>query len=146
MSKPSIRRYRADFIKDAGGVGIGITEHGGMWDKETIAVHSLYVDKEISNKEASLIIFQRIFNELEEGEGAILQMNRYSFRKQWDKPYRAVMNVQFIETFRGRIKQTNTLAHDAIRRQSDISEVFEEPMCFDVIELEKEEIKEKGDD
>lgn len=134
-----IRRFRADYIKTENGTGIGIVEYGSRWDDETLAIHSLYVNKNISNLDASMIIFKRVFYALNEGEDAILQMNRFSFAKDWDKPFRDQLKIKHIETVRGRMYQASLLAHDALKRQSDISEVFDEPMRFSPIRQQKEE-------
>lgn len=135
-----LRRFRADYIKTEEGTGIGIVEYASpQWDRETIAIHSLYVDKNISNRDASIVIFERVYNDLKEDQGAILQMSKFSFAKDWDKPYRQRMNVMKIETFRGRMYQAMLLAGDALRRKADISEVFDEPFHFSVIQQTREE-------
>ncbi|MGM8212123.1 hypothetical protein ACLIBH_04920 [Virgibacillus sp. W0430] len=136
-----IRRFRADYIRGDSETGIGIVEMGAHWDNETIAIHSIYVDKRLSNRDASIVIFQRIYNELAEDEGAVLQMNKYSYRKGYDKPYRNRLAVHHIETIRGRVLQANLLAKDAIERKSDIVEVFDESFKFSVVQQEKEERK-----
>lgn len=137
-----IRRFRADYIKSDEGTGIGITEHDPSfktnWNAGTIGIHSIYSDKNLSNRDASIIIFQRIYNDLKLDEHAILQMNKFSYRKAWDKPYRDKLNIFHIETFRGRTYQSMLLARDALERCSDISETFDNPMEFSVIKQVKE--------
>lgn len=133
-----MRRFRADYIKRGNEVGIGITEHTQHWDKETIAIHSLYIDGDWSNREISVNIFQRICNLLKDNEHALIQMHKYSFKKGYDLPYRNRLCVQNIESFRGRSFQSWLLADDALRRKTDICTVFDEPFHFSVIEAEKE--------
>ena len=134
-----IRRFRADFIKSDEGTGLAIVEYGSHWDAETLAIHSIYDANNLSNKDASMIIFQRIYRDLTDGEQALLQMSRFSYRKGYDKPYRDRLKIQNVETIRGRMYQARLLAEDAIKRKTSISEVFDEPFRFSVVKQEKEE-------
>lgn len=144
MTATNSRRYRADYYKSQEGTGIGIVEYGARWDAETVAIHSLFIDKNVSNRDASVVVFQTIYNELETGQFALLQMNKYSYRKEWDKPYRSRLRTQFIEATRGRVYHANLLARDALKRGYDVEERFTEPFSFSVVQQEKIE-KERGE-
>jgi len=134
-----LRRFRAEFIKSDAGVGIGIVEHDRSWNEQTVAIQSLYEPRNISNRDATMIILQTIYNDLGDDEGAVLQMSKYSQRKDLARPFRKRLSAQRITGNRGQLYQAQLLAEDAIRRQSDIYERFAEPMRFSVIEQEKEE-------
>src|SRR5699024_12587081 len=95
-----IRRFRADFIKSDEGTGLAIVEYGSHWDAETLAIHSIYDANNLSNKDASTIIFQRIYRDLTDGEQALLQMSRFSYRKGYDKPYHDRLKIQKDEKIR----------------------------------------------
>lgn len=140
----SIRRFRADYIKTDEGTGVGIVEYNGKhrgynWELDVKAIHSLYVDQNISNRDAQATIYQFISNQLVDDEHAILQMNKFSRRQNHHLAYKNKISVYHIEYFRGRIFHANLLAEDAIRRKSDVSETFDEPMQFSIIQAEKEE-------
>ena len=138
------RRFRADYIKTDEGTGIGIVEYEGKhknynWELDVKAIHSLYVDQNISNRDTQVTIYQFISNQLADDEHAILQMNKFSRRQNHHLAYKNKISVHHIEYFRGRIFHARLLADDAIKRKSDISETFEEAMSFSIIQQEKEE-------
>lgn len=140
----SIRRFRADYIKTDEGTGIGIVEYGGKhrgynWELDVRAIHSLYVEQNISNRDSQVMIYQFISNQLADDEHAILQMNKFSRRQNHHLAYKNKISVHHTEYFRGRIFHARLLADDAIKRKSDISETFEEAMSFSIIQQEKEE-------
>jgi|SRR5699024_4840137 len=136
-NKPRI--FQADYIKQGNAVGIGIAETDFHNYNEIIAIQSLYVNKDISNRDASIIVFQRIYDELDDGELAILRMVKYTHTKGWDAPYRMKLRVRHVDGIRGQVYQTELLARDALSRKTDIEERFEEPFLFSVIEQEREE-------
>src|SRR5699024_12558255 len=78
-------------------------------------------------------------NQLAEDEFAILQMNKFSRQHNRHLPYKNKISVQHVEHFRGRNFHARLLAIDALKRKTDISEVFDEPMQFSIIEQEQEE-------
>ena len=136
------RRFRADYLKGEG-TGIGIVEHGGKhkkynWELDVRAIHSFYIKEKLSNRDAQVAIFQFISNQLAEDEFAILQMNKFSRQQNRHLPYKNKISVHHIEHFRGRILHARLLASDALRRKTDISEAFDEPMQFSIIQAEKE--------
>lgn len=138
----SIRRFRADYIKTDEGTGIGIVEYEGKhkkynWELDVKAIHSLYVKQDISNRDAQVTIYQFISNQLADDEHAILQINKFSRRQNYHLAYKNKISVHHIEYFRGRIFHARLLAEDAIKRKSDISETFDEPMQFSIIQAEK---------
>src|SRR5699024_4662085 len=138
-----VSRLRADYVK-GDGTGIGIVEHGGKqkkynWEMDVRAIHSFYVEEKISNRDAQVAIFQFIRNQLADDEFAILQMNKFSRQFGRHSPYENKISVQHVEHFRGRNLHTRLLAIDALKRKTDISEVFDEPMQFSVIKQEQEE-------
>ena len=138
-----VRRFRADYVK-GDGTGIGIVEHGGKHKKYNLeldvrAIHSFYVEERISNRDAQVAIFQFIRNQLADDEFAILQMNKFTWQHNRHLPYKNKISVQHIEHFRGRNFHTRLLAIDALKRKADVSEVFDEPMQFSIIEQEQEE-------
>lgn len=134
-----LRRFRADFIKTPEGTGIGITEHRKHWNEQTVAIRSIYEPRNISNRDATMNILQMIYNNLADDEGAVLQMSKYSQRKNLARPFRKRLSAQRITGNRGQLYQAQLLAEDAIRRKSDICERFAEPMRFSVVEQEREE-------
>src|SRR5699024_735414 len=126
------------------GTGIGFVENGGNhksynWELDVRAIHSFYVKERISNRDAQVAIFQFIRNQLAEDEFAILQMNKFTRQHNRHLPYKNKISVQHVEHFRGRNFHTRLLAIDALKRKTDISEVFDEPMQFSIIEQEQEE-------
>lgn len=136
------RRFRADYLK-GDGTGIGIVEYSGKhkkynWELDVRAIHSFYIKEKLSNRDAQVLIFQFISNQLLEDEFAILQMNKFSRQHNRHLPYRNKIDVKHIEHFRGRILHARLLASDALKRKTDISEVFDEPMSFSIVEAEKE--------
>src|SRR5690625_3481181 len=136
------RRFRADYLKGEG-TGIGIVEYGGKhkkynWELDVRAIHSFYIKEKLSNRDAQVAIFQFISNQLAEDEFAILQMNKFSRQQNRHLPYKNKLSVHHIEHFRGRIMHARLLAEDALRRKTDISESFDEPMQFSIIQAEKE--------
>lgn len=138
-----VRRFRADYLK-GDGTGLGIVEYGGKhkkynWELDVRAIHSFYVKERISNRDAQVAIFQFIRNQLADDEFAILQINKFSRQFGRHSPYKNKISVQHIEHFRGRNFHTRLLAIDALKRKTDISEVFDEPMQFSIIEQEQAE-------
>lgn len=138
----SIRRFRADYLK-GDGTGLGIVEYGGKhkkynWELDVRAIHSFYIKERISNRDAQVTIYQFIRNQLAEDEFAILQMNKFTRQHNRHLPYRNNIDVKHIEHFRGRILHARLLASDALKRKTDISEMFDEPMSFSIVEAEKE--------
>lgn len=138
-----VRRFRADYVKGEG-TGIGIVEHGGKhkkynWELDVRAIHSFYTKERISNRDAQVAIFQFIRNQLADDEFAILQMNKFTRQHNRHLPYRNKIDVHHIEHFRGRNFHARLLAIDALKRKTDISETFDEPMQFSVIKQEQEE-------
>src|SRR5699024_5655972 len=138
-----VRRFRADYLK-GDGTGIGIVEYGGEhkkynWELDVRAIHSFYVEEKISNRDAQVAIFQFIRNQLADDEFAILQMNKFTWQHNRHLPYKNKISVQHVEHFRGRNFHARLLAIDALKRKTDINEVFDEPMSFSIIKAEKEE-------
>src|SRR5699024_8872232 len=132
------------------GTGIGIVEHGGKHKKYNLeldvrAIYSFYVKERISNRDAQVAIFQFIRNQLADDEFAILQMNKFSRQFGRHSPYENKISVQHIEHFRGRNFHARLLASDALKRKTNISETFNDPMQFSIIEQEKEERKNDRD-
>lgn len=143
------RRFRADYLK-GGGTGIGIVEYGGKhkkynWELDVRAIHSFYIKEKLSNRDAQVFIFQFISNQLEEDEYAILQMNKFSRQQNRHLPYKNKISVHHIEHFRGRILHARLLASDALKRKTDISEAFDEPMQFSIVKQEQEEKRRHND-
>lgn len=139
------RRFRADYLKGEG-TGIGIVEHGGKhkkynWELDVRAIHSFYIKEKLSNRDAQVTIYQFIRNQLADDEIAILQMNKFSRQHNRHLPYKNKIDVRHIEHFRGRILHARLLASDALKRQTDISEVFDEPAVFSIVKQEQEERK-----
>src|SRR5699024_12266058 len=97
------------------------------------AIHSFYVKERISNRDAQVSIFQFIRNQLLYDEFAILQMNKFSRQFGRHSTYENKISVQHVEHFRGRNFHTRLLAIDALKRKTDINEVFDEPMSFSII-------------
>lgn len=140
-----IRRFRADYVRAAGGTGLGIVEYGGKhrkynWELEIRAIHSIYDENRISNRDAQVMVYQFIRNRLAEDEHAILQLNKFSRRQNYHLAYKNKINVFRIEYFRGRLFHAELLAVDAISRKSSISEVFNEPTQFSIVQARKEEV------
>lgn len=135
---PMVRRFRAHYIFRGDATGIGIVEYGKYWDRETIAIQSLYIDNRISNRDAIILILQRIYNDLGDDEGAIVQMMKYPRRRGYDIPYKSKLNAQYVPRQRGLIQQATILAQDALDRKNDITEIFDKSIEFSVIESEKE--------
>ena len=138
-----VRRFRAEYLK-GDGTGIGIVEHGGKhkkynWELDVRAIHSFYIEERISNRDAQVAIFQFIRNQLADDEFAILQMNKFTWQHNRHLPYKNKIDVKHIEHFRGRNFHTRLLAIDALKRKTDVSEVFDEPMQFSITEQEQAE-------
>lgn len=142
------RRFRADYIFNDSETGIGIVEYAGgpirnNWENYVIGITSIYIDENISNRDASIAIFQHIYNQLGDDERAILQMNRFSHTKGWHNAYKSRIHFHHIERHRGRIYHAQLLAQDAIRRKSNITERFDEPVKFSIVQTYKEENERK---
>lgn len=144
-----IRRFRADYLKGEG-TGIGIVEYGGKhkkynWELDVRVIHSIYFPQNLSNRDAQVAIFQFISNQLTKDEFAILQINKFSRQQNRHLPYKNKIDVRHIEHFRGRILHARLLASDALKRKTSISEHFDEPMQFSIVQAEKEERKGNND-
>nr|WP_144922347.1 hypothetical protein [Paenibacillus bovis] len=121
-----LRRFRADFVFIEGHTGIGIAEYSPQWTSgETIAIWSLHYPRKISNKDAFVDILKTIDGELADDEQAIVQMNKYSERKNWHKPFIERVNVRFLTRVRGQMQEAELLAEDAAQRKTDIYERLE---------------------
>lgn len=134
-----LRRFKAFYIRTGEDVGIGITEHTNKWDSETIAIHSIYDKNNLSNRDAFIAILQEIYFDLADDELALLYMSQTSRGKGWKEPYANRIKISKASYVRGVVYQTQLLAQDALRRESTISEVFDEPIRFSTITHEKEE-------
>lgn len=149
LNKIKLRRFRADYTFDESETGIGIVEYSGglirnNWENYVIGITSIYIDENISNRDASIAIFQHIYNQLEDDERAILQMNRFSQTKTWHLAFKNKINFYHIERQRGRIFHAQLLADDAIRRKTNIIERFDDPVKFSILEMEREERERKA--
>jgi len=150
MNRTAIRRFRADYAKaiDGDGVGVGIVEYGGKhksynWELQVLAIHSIYVPGSMSNRDIRVSIFQYLSNLMDDNERIVLQMNKLNNKKLHHQPYGKIVKINQIEWPRGRLFHASLLAQDALRRRSDIVEVFDDPMSFSITKQEREE---EGDD
>lgn len=134
-----MRRFKAFYIKAEEGVGIGIVEHGKRWDSEVIAIHSIYSPDNLSNRDVAVAIYQTVYNLLNGDEWALLYMSQASRSKTWHKPYQSKIRIEKVAEERGSVFHAQLLAEDAIKRQSTITEQFDEPIRFSIVQQEKEE-------
>src|SRR5699024_7732197 len=111
------------------------------YDVHTLAIHSIYIDENWSNRDISVFIFQRIYNSLEDGQTAILQMNKFSGEKEWHHPYRRKIRFERVELGRVKFHQAHLLATHTLRRQSTISAGFDETIASPILTTYEEEKK-----
>src|SRR5699024_12393347 len=140
------RYFRFDYARGEGGqAGIGIVEYfrkgkRGAWENHVIAIHSIYDDNNMSVSQIESFILKRIRHHLtKDNEGALIQAARYSKARGRHDPYKPRVVVETKPTKTGLMYHAQLLASDALRRKTDISEVFDEAMRFSVLEQEKEE-------
>jgi len=138
------RKFRYYYIKSNDRVGIGLVEYagynsGGNWEAHVIAIHSIYIDDNLSNRKIQTYVYRKIKNMLADDERAILQTYQFNKKKNFHTPYVNRLHVRKIEQFRGSLFHTYLLAHDALRRKTTISEQFNEPMVFSVIKQYRKE-------
>lgn len=139
LESSKIRRFKAYYVRTGVDTGIGITEHGAKWDSEVIGVHSIYSENNLSNRDVAVSIYQTIYHLLDDDEWAILRMSQASRGKPWHKAYENKIRIEKTAVERGSMYHAQLLAEDAIKRQATITEQFDEPFSFSVVQQEKEE-------
>lgn len=135
------RIFRAAYVRSDSATGIGITEETAEYGGSTIAIYSLYSSNRVSNRDAVVSILQTIRNLLNDGERARLSMHQFHRSKGYHDPYKLRIDVKYIPYKTGNTYQSELLADDALRRKSDVIEVFERPIHFNIIESKKDEGK-----
>lgn len=122
MSSNELTRYRASFIQKKECTGVGIVEIDGF--TETYAIHSLFYPTSLSQREASIKIFEFIKADERRKGMALLDMYGTRMGRGWHDPYKSVLHLRSKSPRLGLFEQPDTLAKDAIERRSSISEVL----------------------
>ena len=140
------RYFRFDYVRGEGGqTGIGIVEYfrkgkRGAWENHVIAIHSIYDDNDMSVSQIQSFIAKHIKHRLlNENEGALIQAARFGKAQGLYAVYYPKIVIESKSTKTGLMYHAQLLAEDALRRKTDISEIFDEPMRFSVLEQYEEE-------
>ncbi|MBN9653876.1 hypothetical protein J0K78_06325 [Halobacillus sp. GSS1] len=117
------RRFKAVVDRQAESTGVGIVEYveGG----ETIAIHSLYYDKRLSNRDTYLSALKRVEQLTKTDDTAILRTAVMQNKPQWRKDHPNIYGK--VERFKPQaFGEPLDLARDAILRGSTIHEQLNE--------------------
>ena len=123
MSKTEkVRRYKAVAIREESQTALGIVEHEREHN-ETIAIHSLYYQTRLSNRDTFKEVEKRVAPQAEDTEDiAILKVSNMQRKKEWELAQVKSSWKGYNESF----DECKELAEDAIKRQASICEKINE--------------------
>lgn len=139
MTSNKKRYFRAAYVRNETATGIGIVEVKREYGGSTIELQSLYIDRQWSNRDCCVTIFQNIRNRLANEQCARLLMHQFQRGNGHHDSFKSRLIVKGVPYGRGITYEAQLLAEDALRRKSDIVEVFDDPLYFSVIQTEQDE-------
>jgi len=126
VSEPITRKFRVTAIRQADCSGVGVEEYTGKGDDVgIIAIHSIYYQQRLSNRDLCIAVIQYVKSLLESVETAVIRASNMRVKYGWTKQYSPRISTRQ-ESYKAGFNDVYKLANDAIKRRGTITERLSE--------------------